>query len=376
MTVRAKDVKTSVVTTGETPRITFFFSRVGHRLMAATLVNHIPSQAAEPERSGRALYRLSDASRPALATGFASVAPLPSNAEALQACALFSQGLQSLLVVSGPAGWGRTALLDATASTMALESGETIAVRSAIEWARSRERADSLETLILDDLQDAWRHPRARQLLRTRLERRVRHRRPTLVSIVAEPGGPVLASLLPHAREWRVARIGHPESVERALVAQRLARIEELEISQEVAQFMGMHLNGSARSIRGALQRLRLVKSNWTCRDDVCRACGVLMPYVLGENGWDPRDAVHDAILRVMSQSEDWAGSPSLRDLSAYLMVTLTGLTEGDVATFLKVTPSSVYRRCQAVKKRLDEEWLVAKLDECRAEIRKTFVIS
>lgn len=344
--------------------------------MATPLVHQIQSQVAEPERSGRVLFRLSDAARPAIATGFSAVAPLPSNAEALQACALFSQGLQSLLVISGPAGWGRTALLDATASTMALEAGETVVVRSAMEWARSRDRADSLDTLILDDLQDAWRHPRARQLLRVRLEKRVRHRRPTLVSIVSESGGPALASLLPHAREWRIAKIGHPASEERAVVAQRLARIEELAISQEVAQFMGMHLNGSARSIRGALQRLRLVKSDWTGRDDVCRACGILMPYVLGENGWDPRDAVHDAILRVMSESEDWAGSPSIRDLSAYLMVTLTGLTEGDVATFLKVTPSSVYRRCQAVKKRLDEEWLVAKLDECRAEIRKTFVIS
>ena len=298
--------------------------------------------------------------------GFQTLAALPGNIKAIEAALQFAHSVQPFVVVVGPPGWGKTHLMVSTREAMSARGSEP-EITSALDWIMNPARFDSNAPLLLDDVQDVLRHPRARHQFRLALERRIRSRRPTMICFNGHRISHTLRAFLPLSREWTVALISEPSSDERELVVRQIASSEGMLLSKAIVRLIARHLHGNGRSVSGALQRLKLYRDDWSAADDVCPACGILMPYLLCDDGWDPRDEVHEAVSRVVSDPD------TVIDVSAYVLWQLVGLTEGDVATFLKIGPSSVYNRSNQVKRRLSEEEFAAVFADCKSAVLQNF---
>ncbi len=302
--------------------------------------------------------------------GFRTLAALPGNIKAIEAALQFAHGVQPFVVVVGPSGWGKTHLMVSTSEVLA-DSASVPEITSALDWIMNPTRNDSSAPLLLDDVQDVLRHPRARHQFRLALERRIRSRRPTMICFNGHRVSHSLRTFLPLSREWTVALITEPTPDERELVVRQIASSEQMLLSKSIVRLISRHLHGNGRSVSGALQRLKMFRDDWSSADDVCQACGVLMPYLLGRDGWDPRDEVHEAVTRALANS---ATDPNLvTDVSAYILRQLVGLTEGDVATFLKITPSNVYNRSNQVKSRLNDPDFATLFSACKSAVLQNF---
>lgn len=294
------------------------------------------------------------------------------NLTAVESVYRFLEGREPLVALVGSSGWGKSALLFSAAEHLSLSGGRYRAVWGALDWIRSAERPECPHPLVLDDLQDAVRNPRARHTLRQRLEKRVRLHRPTLVSFTEGGASSGLPQVLPMGQEWAIARLGKPEIADRAAVVAKIAENEGVALSEATVWLIARHLFGNGRSIQGALQRLGLVRRDWLGERSVCEACGVLMPYLMGRDGWDPRDVVAEAVLSELGRR----GVVDVRtasDVTAYVLTTLIGLSEQDVAVFLRMTPSQVYARQNAVKARLSDLGSRRLVEACESAVLSAF---
>lgn len=319
----------------------------------------------------RPSVRLSEALEAGEPQGFRSFAALPGNLKAIESALEFAQGRVPLVAVVGPSGWGKTHLLRATTDMLGSQ-GACVVPRSALEWIMDPSRSDANHPLVLDDTQDVLRHPRARHQFRQALLRRVRSRRPTMLSFAGARVGRSLKAFVPFSREWNWALIAEPTCDERELVVRQIATTERMLLSQATTRLIARHLHGNGRSVSGALKRLKMYRSDWSDRDAVCQACGVLMPYLLGRDGWDPRDHVFEAVSQTVA-GVDGAPSGTVQDITAYLLWSEIGLSEDEIATFLRVTPSSVYTRSVDVRKRMEDSAYGALVGSCRRSVIDAF---
>jgi len=302
--------------------------------------------------------------------GFHTFTALPSNISAIEAVMKFASGTSPFVALSGPSGWGKSHLLLAVEEQLQKEGAKSVELMSALQRSGSAVRQDLPDTLILDDTQDVFTHPRARHTLRQALDHRVRTGRRTLLAWTTNESAKRLRTLLPAGREWATVQIGEPSIDERELVVLQIANESEVSLSRAISRLMARHLNGNGRSIRGAIQRLRLVKSDWSVNRDVIPACSVLSPYLLGHNGWDPRDHVQEAVTRTFSEPTEGL---QRNDVSCYLMMHEMGLSETEVAGFLKVPPSKAYGHCRKVRCQLDEGNAIGLIDACRNAVLSGF---
>lgn len=327
------------------------------------------------EMTGSALRRLPRFRE--LGTGEGTCRPTPvvrlsCNQTAVDMGAKFSTGELGFVVTIGPSGWGKTTLLEATAADLRERTGEPTFVVPATKWANDSGLVGDIRPVLIDDVQDALKNPRSAHQIRQALTARLRMRRPTMVGFTVAPGHRLRPPAWMAAREWSVGLMDEPFGADRETVVRALAQAEGVVLGTPVVRLVARHLRGNGRSVRGALQRLTLVKHRWEGREDACRACGVLMPYVTGEHGWDPRDEVFEAVSQTL---EGW-GRPTKRsvtDVCAYILLHEVGLSECEVATFLGVQPAKAFTMAAAVAKRMDEPRPSASVQACKNAVFDRF---
>lgn len=305
-----------------------------------------------PDREGVRSDHLISPSAGHTSSTFATFAAMPSNIRAFETSHRFCLGVHRLVAVFGPSGWGKTHLAESVTQHLR-EQGVSVESCRAMDWLMMGSRKDG-DVLVLDDAQDASQNPKARQRLRQMLERTVRSGRPAYVNF----SGPKPAfggrNLVPSHREWVLVSIGSPNADEREIAVRQIAKNLDVLVSRTVARLIARHLNGNGRSIAGAMHRLKLSGNDYSTPHDAMRVCGLLCPYWLGVDGWDPRDVVHDAISRELA-SDRPQEQHLLRAATSYLMMFEMGIPERDVASFLSVTPGEAYELALYVRQHLVE---------------------
>lgn len=314
--------------------------------------------------------RLSECVRGTKMTLSYPLVALPSNIVAIESAMRFCDGTLEQVALYGPSGWGKTNLLVDVAKKLSESERSHVQVQSAYEWAGSGIRLESATPLVLDDVQDVMLHPKIRHKFKQKLNLRLRTNRRTLLSISTTENPQCARLPLPCSQSWTVAQICSPTQEERSAITQQIATQCGLKISNNVATLISKHLNGNGRSILGALQRLRLIKSDWTQPQDVMLICGTLSPYLLGENGWDPRDQVHEAVNRIGAGS---GTTITKTGLCAYFMLVEMGLGESEVATFLRLSPGRVYKWAKEVQAELKSSDVEMLVSACRNAILSGF---
>ncbi|MFM9872195.1 MAG: hypothetical protein ACKVQS_01875 [Fimbriimonadaceae bacterium] len=186
-----------------------------------------------------------------------------------------------------------------------------------------------------------------------KLELRLRRNLPTMVCTAGNFSSAIRLRVMTPGHEWHLAQILAPSPIERQCIAHQIALCEKIKLHQSIESLLATHLNGNGRSMRGAMLRLKLIRSDWLSNNDFAEACGILMPFLIGEDGWDPRDIVTDAVNHVFLA---WPESPpiSKRAALAYILNQLIRLSEEDVAGFLRISTGQVYRHCRNVRDKLD----------------------
>ncbi len=299
--------------------------------------------------------------------GFSTLAALPSNLGAIEAGMRFANGTTPFIAILGSSGWGKTHLLESVRSYMVLQGTKVGEPVSAETYAQSPECVDEALPLLLDDVQDAHRNLRTRHELRRLLEQRVRSCRATMVAISDECTQKQLCTFLPCTRQWGIQTIDAPSVDEREMIVRQIAGAERVRLSRPVARILSRHLFGNGHSILGALHTLKHVRWDWSDRMAACEACGLLMPYIHGENGWDPRDIVWEAV------SNTCPDQASVKQVCAYLLLAVLGLSEYDTATFLGESPSKVYTMANGVKRHLDDPLLARCIEQCQESVVRMF---
>jgi hypothetical protein len=292
---------------------------------------------------------------------FASLAALPSNVEAIEAALLFSAGMNRLVTVVGPSGWGKTHLMRAVAYRLSLDGAPYVEPSSALEYLASPHRFDSTAPLILDDVQDTLGKARQRLALRFALERRIRAGRPTILSFTSPKATRQIRSFLPSARDWRVATMGAPVAAERVLLLNQMAAAENLALSPRLVKILADQMHGNGRTLSGALKRLRLTGSTWLDTGGTLRALGLLEPFFADNSGWD----LKMRILRIAEASRAQFGKVNPLDLAIYTMIREAGLAESDVARATEATNGEVYQRTVRFQKQMET------CDVSRANVRQ-----
>lgn len=296
---------------------------------------------------------------------FSSLAALPSNIQAIEAGMQFAHNLRPYVAVLGPSGWGKSHLLESVAAIMQYEGHSRPVLTSALDWLNSQARIDCPEPLLLDDVQDVDRRPRARHQLRTAVERRVLLRRPTFLSFNYDRPNRLTKDLMCVPRMWTVTTIHEPTVDERELIVCRVAASARISIHRSIARVIANHLHGNGRSILGALKRLHLAKQDWSREEDLSQACGILMPYLLGRDGWDIRDVAYEAISSVVSSEE------TKRAIFCWILRSEVGLSEEEISAFLRVAPSRVYKYADSVNVQRAADPMKTLLDQSRSAVRR-----
>jgi chromosomal replication initiation ATPase DnaA len=295
--------------------------------------------------------------------GFADIAAVASNLGAIEAGMRFAEGITPFVAIIGAPGWGKSHLVSAVAQYMHARGARLNRPMAATIYATFPDRIDESLPLLLDDVQDAWTNMRTKQELRRLLERRVKSGRPTLVALADVANRQETARFLPNSRDWGCQVIQQPSKAERDQIVRQIADSEGVRLSKPVVTLVSRHLCGNGRSIQGAVHTLRLVKPAWSRRDDVCEACGVLMPYIQGENGWDPRDVVLEVVTTAFADRDYEGIEPA--QVCAYMLISKMGLSEYDVATFLGVSPTRAYAMSNGIKLQLADFRLAECVQTC-----------
>ncbi|MBS1715678.1 MAG: hypothetical protein JST30_15220 [Armatimonadetes bacterium] len=304
--------------------------------------------------------RLSEAVSGRTAASLHSLTTLSSNIESIEAGMRFAGGTEPFVAVYGPSGWGKSHLLIAVSETMG------VPVQSAFAWLKQAKRGPDQGPIILDDIQDVLSHPRSRHHFKQLVEFRLRTGKPTLLACSMVGGSSQLSAMLPCPGAWVMSQLREPGVGDRAQVVIQIAQRVGLQLSWTTVKLIARHLHGNGRSIAGALQRLRLDRSDWSRPEDVIPACGVLSPYLMGHEGWDPRDHVFEAVVRTIGPVTTVFNAS---EVACFLMLDDMGLSEGEVAAFMGVSPSTVYGQALMVRRRLSEPEAARLVDACRSAV-------
>ncbi len=294
---------------------------------------------------------------------------LPSNSRAIKLADQFVREIHPFAAVVGPSGWGKSELLQSISRSLTEHLGVEVPVISALEWANSKDKACIDQFLLLDDLQDVFRHPRAKHQLKLRLHQRARFKRPTFVTMVGQSHELITQGIFACPLTWRIESINEPTCPEREFIVKQIAGSERIKLSPQLTHLLATHMNGNGRSIRGALLRLRLIKSDWTALSDLGKASGILMPYLIGENGWDLRDVVRDAVSASMSDCPLCTLTET--EICAYILRNDIQLREDEVATFLRLTPGQVYRQIQRTATLMSQPACANTVAQCQQAVLK-----
>lgn len=281
-----------------------------------------------------------------------SIAALPSNHYALALGFDFACGHRNFVGIGGPSGWGKSELLGHVRNALERIHQIDVDVTAASEWAQTEQSATAIPFLLLDDLQDVLKSPRLRHNLRLRIEQRLRRKLPTMICTAGDFSTAIRLRVISPGHEWQLAQILPPSPIERQCIARQIAKCEKVKLHRSIESLLATHLNGNGRSMRGAMLRLKLIRSDWRSDSDFAEACGILMPFLIGEDGWDPRDIVSDAVGHVFLA---WPECPPIgkRATLAFVLNQMIRLPEEDVAQFLRISTGQVYRHCKNINGRI-----------------------
>lgn len=285
--------------------------------------------------------RLSDVLFQHQTRGFETLAPLPSNIEAIEAALLFSSGLCNLTAIAGPSGWGKSHLLRASCEHLERAGSSRLSVQTAMEWVENQKFADSGQPLILDNVQDVLRKPRLRLMFRLALERRVRASRPTLLSFTAPKACRQIRAALPSTRAWTIVCLEAPHPAERHLVVRQIAANEGIALSEPLIRLLASRLKGDGRTLQGAVRRLGLESPIWQGDESALRASGLLAPFFADNSTWDLRDHVYEQAMRFACESP--------RNLAVVTLRRVACMPESDIARYFGISQGEVYAICEKV---------------------------
>jgi hypothetical protein len=280
---------------------------------------------------------------------FSSIASFKSNIVAVDTSILFANGMHSLLCLVGPSGWGKTHMLEAVATTIGRDQGVRPVIYSALEWVMQGMRSDTPGVLLLDNAQDAIEGGRMRQLFRLALERRVRAGRPTAIGFTAHRASRTLKSFLPSSRDWSVVNIPTPDSQERFLVLDQMARSERMRLSKTLTKVISHRMNGNGRTYAGALKRLKLYGSDWLDEQQVLRAFGMLDPFFVDNSHWD----LGELVIRTAELPEFRKSKVNQQELALYTLLKSAELPEVRVASYFGIAANEVFHSAARFEKRL-----------------------
>ena len=302
--------------------------------------------------------RLSSVVLPGQESGFRVIAPLQTNVRAIEAALLFATNHQPFVALTGPPGCGKTLLLGAANAYIKMHGTANVEFMSAEQFLKMEGRVGLEKTIILDDCQDVFGKPKQCLRLRLALDRRVRGNRPTLVAFSGVGRDRRINNLLPAPRKWCLESIGEPNLSERISLVHHLAKKERLVLSPVFTKIIGTKLLGNGRVIAGALQRLKLEKSEWTDSQQILKGCGLLDPYFADNSNWD----IRHRITRVANESVGKDDRIDAFELSCYLMIHLAGLCEASVAQYLELDPTRCYQHAARVAKFVKNDAKIASL--------------
>lgn len=281
---------------------------------------------------------------------FGSLAALPSNVQAIEAALLFSAGLNPLVALVGPSGWGKSHLMRAVSYRLSLDSGSISEPINAAEFLANPNRNDPTAPLLLEDVQDVMAKARQRLALRFALERRVRGGRPTILTFTAPTISREIRSFLPNGRAWTIATMSEPASAERVLLLNQMATVEGLALGPRLVKVLASQMHGNGRTLSGALKRLRLSGVQWMDAGATVRALGLLEPFFADNSGWD----LKMRILRIAEQNRARFSRVTPLDLALYTMLREAHLAEADVARAVGLTPADAYQRACRFQKQME----------------------
>lgn len=294
----------------------------------------------EEAQEGSRTPRLSEVLFDRPRASFASFAPLPSNVESVEAALRFSAGVEPLVALVGPSGWGKSHLLGAAAVRMA-KSAPPVRLTPVEDYLRAGGSVDVQGALILDDCQEILGKPKMRLMLQLLLERRVRAGRPTMLAFTLPRPTRAMMGLLPLERSWLTATLQVPASQERATLIEQMASAEGLAFSPRLVRVLATRMHGNGRTLSGALKRLRLAGASWLDAGATLRACGLLDPFFADNPAWDLKGKV----TQLAERNRVRFGRVLPADLAIYTMLRIACLGEADVARTLDIEPSAAYLR-------------------------------
>lgn len=274
---------------------------------------------------------------------FDTFATVASNIQAVEAALLFSAGLQTFVSLVGPSGWGKSHLLEASATRIRNELGRgACKVINASDWIASPSHRDPSAPLLLDNVHEALDRARLRIPFKLALERRVRAGRPTLLVLSGSRAGRALRSFLPCGREWTIATLGTPDANERRTLVHRIGLSIDLQIGPCLEGMFASGLRGNGRTLRGALMRLKLHGNDWLSDRSALKACGIVNPFFADNSGWD-------LVGTVLATAASWSiTAPCLCErLVVYTLLHEAQLPEVEVARAVGAEPAAVYLRAQ-----------------------------
>lgn len=282
--------------------------------------------------------RLSDVLFDSVGRSFGSFAALPSNVEAVESCLRFTAGDETFVLLVGPSGWGKSHLLTAVAARLGGLGGPPCERTPALEAALAPAASDPVGPLLLDDLEEVFTRSRCRVNLQVLLERRVRMGRPTMLAATMPRPSRAVRALLP-GRGWRVETVEAPLVSERNLLVRHLASAEGVALSPRLVEIIAREMHGDARTLLGAINRLRLSGEAW--RDDraALRALGILDCFFSDNPGWDLRERV----VTFVETNRHLFPRASTRELAAYILLREARLNELDVARTLGFEPAEAF---------------------------------
>lgn len=299
---------------------------------------------------------------------FDTVARLDSNARAIDACVKFSVREVDLLAVVGPAGCGKSHLLEIASHELATNLDMDVRVYRASEYLASAP-TDTPTILILDDVHEIAEKKRPLQHLYWMLERRVRAKRPVLLSFTGRSVNRSVKNSLPMVRDWEFAGIGNADLADRRKLCTKLIEAEGLTVSPQFVEILSRHMNGTGRTFAGALKRLKLTTSSWTGDRMTLAACGAIGPFFEDSGDWD----LAHAILHIAHHRA--ASFPSIKptEMALHTMMKVAELSETQAARCLDIAPGVAYSRCRTFAKHVDgDEHAAHQVEEfVRAVVRE-----
>jgi hypothetical protein len=296
--------------------------------------------------------RLSDVLFEKRVCSFASLAPLPSNVEGIEAALLFSAGHSNFVVLVSPSGWGKSHLLNAVEARLRVEGKPCSLPLAAEEYVENQSKHDSPNPLLLDDCHLVLNRPRQKAIFRMALERRLRSSRPTLLSFTNQKFSRSIRAFLPHPREWSICWIGVPEPEERVLLINQMAAAGGLMLSPNLVEVIAHQMHGNGLTLSGALKRLRLSGLSWLDSASTLRACGLLEPFFADNSSWD----LNHKILKTADSTRAMFSQFAALDLAAYTMLKVACLSEAQVARGLGVEPAVAYTKASRFEREIERD--------------------